>query len=145
MLAVWIAVIAAALIAEFATQVQLVSVWAAVGGIASLIALVCGADFTFQIVLFFGVTFAALILTRPFVKRLTQKVKYTPTNADMNIGKTGLVTKIVDAEKGDFRVDVNGEDWAAVTENRFVPEVGSKVLINEISGVRLIVSVIQKN
>ena len=142
MLWVWIAVIVVACLMEWATQVQLISIWAALGGIVALICDVCHVDSTIQIIVFFAVTFLSLALTRPFVRKLTKNLKNTATNADMNIGKTGLVTKIVDESTGVFRVTVAGADWSAKTEGDQVPEVGASVKVERIEGVKLIVSVI---
>ncbi len=142
MLGVWITVIVAACIIEAATQLQLVSIWAAFGGVASLVCEVCGVDSTTQIILFFAVTFAALIITRPLIRKLTKNLPETKLNADMNIGRTGKVTKIVDESAGLFRVSVEGEDWSAVTTDKNVPEIGSSVRVERIEGVKLIVSAV---
>ncbi|MBR2177424.1 MAG: NfeD family protein [Clostridia bacterium] len=140
MLGIWLTVIVIAVAFEIATQLQLVSVWAAVGGIVALITDVCGVDQTIQIIIFFAVTFIMLALTRPFVRRMTNSIKNTPTNADMNIGRTGKVTKIVDTSAGLFRVSVAGADWSAVTQDRSIPEVGSDIRVERIEGVKLVVS-----
>ena len=140
MLGVWITVIVAACIIEAATQLQLVSIWAAFGGVASLVCEVCGVDSTTQIILFFAVTFAALIITRPLIRKLTRNLPETKLNADMNIGRTGKVTKIVDESTGLFRVSVEGADWSAGTTDKNVPEIGSSVRVERIEGVKLIVS-----
>ena len=140
MLQIWLVVIVVAVIVEIITQVQLVTIWAALGGLAALIRAVCSVDYRIQIVVFFAVTFISLALTRPLVKKLTKKIRNTPTNADMNIGKTGLVTKIVDESTGVFRVKVAGADWSAVTEASDIPSVGSSVKVERIEGVKLVVS-----
>ncbi len=142
MLGIWIIIIVIACVMEIATQLQLVSVWAAVGGVAALVADVFGVDDRIQIVIFFVVTFAFLAVTRPIIRRFTKNVENVPMNADMNIGKTGRVTKIVDESSGIFRVNLSGDDWSAVTKDRIVPEIGSSVKVEKIEGVKLIVSVI---
>ena len=124
MLWIWIAVIVAACLMEWATQVQLISVWAALGGV--------------QIIVFFAVTILAIALTRPLAKKMTNFAK-TPTNADMNIGKQGFVTKIVDEEQGIMRVKVDNSDWSAVTEDKAALPIGTEVSVKEIRGVKLIV------
>ena len=142
MLGFWIAVIVSACIFEVATQLQLTSIWAAFGGVASLVCEVCGADITTQIIVFFAVTFAALILTRPLVRKFTKNLPETRLNADMNIGRTGKVTKIVDESAGLFRVSVEGADWSAVTTDRKIPQIGSFVRVERIEGVKLVVSAV---
>ncbi len=140
MLGIWLGVIVIAMAAEIATSVQLISIWAALGGVAALIAYLFGADIFVQVIIFFAVTFGSLALTRPLVRKLTKNIKNTPTNADMNIGKTGKVTKIVDASEGVFRVRLSGEDWSAKTADMSVPEIGSSVRVERIEGVKLIVT-----
>lgn len=140
MLAIWLTVIVIAIIAEVATSVQLVSIWAAFGGLGALIAELCGAELYIQVITFFAVTFILLALTRPFVRKLTKNIKNTPTNADMNIGKTGTVTKIVDAADGVFRVHLAGDDWSAKMSDDSLPEVGASVRVERIDGVKLIVT-----
>ena len=81
MLAIWLAVIVIAIAAEVATSLQLISIWAACGGLGALIAYLCGAELYIQIVVFFAVTFILLALTRPLVRKLTKNIKNTPTNA----------------------------------------------------------------
>ncbi len=142
MLEVWLIVIVVAVIIEIATQVQLVTIWAAIGGIAALICDIFGVEQNIQIIVFFAVTFATLALTRPFARKLTKNIRNTPTNADMNIGRTGLVTKIVDKSTGVFRVTVAGADWSAMTDGSPMPDVGASVKVERIEGVKLIVSVI---
>ena len=140
MLEIWLTVIVFAIIVEIATQVQLVTIWAALGGIASLVCDICGVDNTVQIIVFFAVTFISLALTRPFVRKMTKNIRNTPTNADMNIGKTGLVTKIVDEAAGIFRVTVAGADWSAKSVDSRMPEIGQSVKVERIEGAKLIVS-----
>ncbi len=140
MLAIWLAVIVIAIAAEVATSLQLISIWAACGGLGALIAYLCGAELYIQIVVFFAVTFILLALTRPLVRKLTKNIKNTPTNADMNIGKTGTVTKIVDAADGVFRVHLAGDEWSAKMSDESLPEVGASVRVERIEGVKLIVT-----
>ncbi len=138
MLWVWIAVIVVACLMEWATQVQLISIWAALGGIVALILELAGLGKEIQVVVFFAVTILAIVLTRPLAKKMTSFIK-TPTNADMNIDKIGKVTKIVDEELGIMRVKVENNDWSATTENKSVLPVGTEIVVQAIEGVKLIV------
>lgn len=137
---VWIGVIIVSVLIEAATQLQFITIWAAVGGVAALILNLCHADAAIQFIVFFAVTLILMLLTRPLVKRMT-RFGTTPTNADMNIGKTGIVTKIIDENMGVFRVRVDNCDWSAVTEDKTILPVGSEVTVLRIEGVKLIVEV----
>ena len=138
MLWVWIVVIVVACIMEWLTQVQLISIWAALGGVVALILELAGLGKEIQVVVFFAVTILAIVLTRPLAKKMTSFIK-TPTNADMNIDKIGKVTKIVDEELGIMRVKVENNDWSATTENKSVLPVGTEIVVQAIEGVKLIV------
>lgn len=138
MLWVWILVIVFAVLLEATSPIQLVSIWAGLGGVVVLILHFCGLDIMVQVIVFFAVTLLSIILTRPLAKKLTKFAK-TPTNADMNIGKIGKVTKIVDEELGIFRVRVENNDWSATTEEQKTLPVGSEVSVLRIEGVKLIV------
>lgn len=138
MLWVWIVVIVVACIMEWLTQVQLISIWAALGGVVALILELAGLGKEIQVVVFFAVTILAIVLTRPLAKKMTSFIK-TPTNADMNIDKVGKVTKIVDEELGIMRVKVENNDWSATTENKSVLPVGTEIVVQAIEGVKLIV------
>ena len=138
MLWVWIAVIVVACVLEWLTQVQLISIWAALGGVVALILELAGVGKEIQVVVFFAVTIVAIVLTRPLAKKMTGFIK-TPTNADMNIDKVGKVTKIVDEELGIMRVKVENNDWSATTENKSVLPVGTEIVVQAIEGVKLIV------
>lgn len=138
MLWVWIVVIVVACIMEWLTQVQLISIWAALGGVVALILELAGLGKEIQVVIFFAVTILAIVLTRPLAKKMTSFIK-TPTNADMNIDKIGKVTKIVDEELGIMRVKVENNDWSATTENKSVLPVGTEIVVQAIEGVKLIV------
>ena len=138
MLWVWILVIVVACLMEWATQVQLISIWAALGGVVALILHLAGVGREIQIVVFFTVTILAIILTRPLAKKM-MGFKKTATNADINIDKIGKVTKIVDEELGVMRVRVENNDWSATTENKSVLPVGTEIVVQAIEGVKLIV------
>lgn len=138
MLWIWCVVIVLGVIMEASTPVQLCSVWASAGALVALVLELCGVDMTIQVIVFFGVTIVLIALTRPLAKRMT-RFKKSATNADMNIGKVGKVTKVMDKELGLFRVRVENNDWSAVTEDKTIPPVGSEISVLRIEGVKLIV------
>lgn len=143
MLWVWLLVIVFAVFLEFNSPVQLTSVWAALGGVVALILYLSGVELSIQIVVFFAVTFVLIALTRPLARKMT-RFKKTPTNADMNLGKTGKVTKIVDEDLGIFRVRVENNDWSATTEDKRILPVGTQISVLRIEGVKLIVEPAEK-
>lgn len=135
---VWIAVIVIAVILEAATPIDLVSIWAALGGACALIAYFFGANDLIQIIVFFVVTLIAILATRPLAKRLTS-FDATPTNSDRCIGKTGIVLKQLNNDKETFIIKLGSEEWSAICEDKTIPEKGTEVVVVRIEGVKLVV------
>ena len=118
--------------------VQLVSIWFVLGAAAALVAALCGANFTVQIVLFAAVSVISLLLTRPFVKKWL-KIKAESTNADRCIGARAVVTERIDNLAATGQVKVQGAVWTARSESGAVIEAGQTVTVKHIEGVKLIV------
>lgn len=117
----------------------LISIWFVVGGIASLLCAILGAGTLFQIVVFIAVSAAALILTRPLIRRYTQG-KSIPTNADRVLGQTAKVTEAINNENSTGAVYVDGKTWSARTADGDVIPVGTLVQIERMEGVKLFVT-----
>ena len=135
---IWLGITVVAAIVEAAVP-ALVSVWFVPGGLAALVASLFGAPLWLQVALFLVVSGAALILTRPLVKRI-QSRKTISTNADMVLGKTALVTEEINNLLGAGRVTVLGNSWSARSaDTESVIPSGEKVIVEKIEGVKLIV------
>ena len=138
MLYFWIGTFVFLVIVEASTA-QLVTIWFAVGAIGALIANVLNAQDGLQWVVFVAVSLITLIATRPLVKKFTQK-KIQPTNADRNIGAQAIVLEDIDNTAGKGTVNVKGVTWTARSKNGEFIEKDSMVIINEIEGVKLMVT-----
>ena len=135
---IWLAVLIGAIVLEIVTT-QIVSIWFAAGALASLIATLAGvSNVWIQLLIFVLVSAIALIITRPLVKKLVNR-QAEPTNADMVLGKTGIVTEKIDNLAPSGLVKVNGSVWTARSADGSVIEEGERVIIKEISGVKLLV------
>lgn len=135
---IWLGITVVAAIVEAAVP-ALVSVWFVPGGLAALVASLFGAPLWLQVALFLVVSGAALILTRPLVKRI-QSRKTISTNADMVLGKTALVTEEINNLLGAGRVTALGNSWSARSADpESVIPSGEKVIVEKIEGVKLIV------
>ena len=138
MVYIWLGVLVAAVVLEIATT-QIVSIWFAIGALASLIATLAGVEqLWIQIVIFVLVSAIAVVATRPIVKRIVNK-KAEPTNADMVIGKTGVVTEKIDNLAPSGMVKAGGQVWTARSADDSVIDENERVIVKEISGVKLIV------
>ena len=135
---IWLAVLIGAIVLEIVTT-QIVSIWFAAGALAALIATLAGvSNVWLQLLIFVIVSAVALIVTRPLVKKLINK-QAEPTNADMVLGKTGIVTEKIDNLAPSGLVKVNGSVWTARSADGSVIEQDERVIIKEISGVKLLV------
>ena len=135
---IWAAVIAIAVVVELLTT-QLVCIWFAGGALAGLIAYFMGAELWLQVILAAVVTLVLLIATRPFVRRFLEKNK-TPTNADRVVGQTAVVTERIDNVPEQGRVTVLGSDWRARSADGQPIEKDTRVKVQRIEGVKLIVT-----
>ena len=135
---VWIAVMAITLIVEMSTPV-LVSIWFSLGALVAVCAACLGMGITAQIFLFVFVAVAALALARPMARRWLDPY-IVPTNADRAVGKEAWVTATVDNTRGEGIVNLEGSDWSAISESGEVLAEGTRVVVREIRGVKLVVS-----
>ncbi len=139
MVFIWVAAVVLFAIVEAATE-GLVSIWFVLGALAALGATALGASPAGQLVVFAIASAAALILTRPLVKRWGRKDPALPTNLDRVIGMTGRVTREIDNGTFSGEVYVEGKAWSACSEDgSSIPE-GTQVVISRIEGVRLYVT-----
>lgn len=134
---VWLIAMVVLLIVEGLVP-GLVSIWFALGALAALICSLLGAPVWLQILWFFVVSIAALVLTRPLAKKYIN-ARVEPTNADVVIGKEGLVTEDIDNVLGTGAVTVLGKVWTARSVSDTNIPAGSTVKILRIEGVKLIV------
>lgn len=118
----------------------LVSIWFALGALAALISAMVGAPLWLQVLWFFLVSIATLALTRPLAKKYINS-RVQPTNADVVIGKEGVVTEKIDNIMGTGTVAIGGKAWTArAVQDELKPDVGDVVTVVRIEGVKLIVT-----
>lgn len=138
MLYIWLALAIVFAITEVVT-VGLTTIWFSLGALVSLLLVICGVDnITVQVVVFVLVSLLSLIATRPLVKKYINK-KAQPTNADRCIEKEAFVTEEINNILSKGAVKVNGVEWSARSEDDSVIEIGEKVKIKSIDGVKVIV------
>lgn len=144
---IWGGVILFSLIAEAATA-GLVTVWFIPAGAAALALSFMDVNFWWQIAVFGVLSGLFLLFARPILSKFLQKEPFTPTNADMLIGKTAVVTEELGWDRG--AVKVCGQVWSARllpedgAKGRAIDEIslpeGSKVTVCAIEGVKLLVT-----
>lgn len=133
----WLIAFVALLVIEIVT-LGLTTVWFALGAIAAFLAAYVGASIGVQIVIFLIVSIVLLVVTRPIVLKYFNQ-KRERTNAESLIGQKAVVLETIDPIHGVGRVEVNGMEWSAKTEESGVIEKDTIVSIKGIQGVKLIV------
>ena len=134
-MSLWLLLFVVLIIIELLT-VNLTTIWFAFGSLVAYILSFFVSDIMIQTIIFLVSSIILLIFTRPIVKKflLNKEVK---TNADMLIGKIGVVTKeITKTDIGEVKID--GKYWSAKADKKI--KEGSKVEILAIEGVKLIVN-----
>ncbi|MBR5471376.1 MAG: helix-turn-helix domain-containing protein [Oscillibacter sp.] len=134
---VWTAAIILFGVVEAATA-GLVSIWFVAGALVALIAAFVDASLVVQIILFLVVSAAALALTRPMLRKITN-ANAVPTNADRVLGEMAKVTETIDNENSVGAVYVDGKTWSARSTDGSVIPAGSRVYIESMQGVKLLV------
>lgn len=140
MMSIWGVVLLITLILEFQGP-QLETIWFTVGSIVALILAAFNVHYLIQIGAFVIVSVVLLIATRPLSKRFMQR-EMVKTNADSLVGQHAIVTKEISLDhRGE--VKINAVYWVGfVTKNITIKE-GSKVVILDIEGNKLLVEPIE--
>lgn len=133
----WAAVLVFAILAELGTA-ALVSIWFMPGALAALILAICKVDLWVQIVVFFALSGICLLVGLKFFRNRMFKSPKVHMNADGLIGGEGIVTEAIDnlAETGS--VKINHQIWSARSKGGEKIPAGAVVVVEEISGVKLI-------
>ena len=135
---IWLAVLIIMLVVEIIT-LGLTTIWFAGGALVAFFAYLLGAGIPLQAALFVVVSLALLIGTRPFAVKYLKVGRYR-TNVESLLGAEAIVLEDIDNLKARGRVQVNGQEWSAKTDE---PDgyIGKNtvVVIDGIQGVKLIV------
>lgn len=138
---IWIAIGIICIIIEIFTPGFLFlsfGVGAIITGLSALII----PSLAFQILTFAIVTLIIFMLSRKFSKKLIS-ANYEETNVKALIGKTGKVTKGIPANEKGY-VKIGGEEWAAVSKDNKKIDKDVLVIVNDIDGNKVIVTVIDE-
>mgnify|MGYP004651924395 CR=1 FL=1 len=136
----WLIIFIFLIFVEIAT-VNLVSIWFAIGAIASCILSIYVDNLIIQLGCFVITSTICLILTKSIISKIKNH-KITPTNLDRVIGDIGIVTEDID-EFNNGEVKVDGKTWTATSKETL--NVGTKVKIVSINGVKLNVKSIKED
>lgn len=139
----WLAALILFLVIEIIT-LGLTTIWFAAGALLAFIAACLGLGLGVQLVLFFAASFVLLLFTRPLVQQKLNSSR-EKTNVNSMIGREGKVVEPIDNFNGTGRIVVGGMEWTARSrEDGDVIAAGSRVVIQEIIGVKAIVTVVDE-
>ncbi len=137
-IATWLIIFAACLIIEIIT-LGLTTIWACGGALIAMIIAFFSGSLALQVVAFLIVTTILFFTTRPLAKKHMDN-KLEKTNVESLIGKHVIVSADIDNLKSQGQVMIGGVEWTARSKNGDTIESGTEVVINEISGVKAIVT-----
>ena len=139
----WLIVSGIFFILEMATTGFLVF-WLGLGALLAMVLSFFVDNVIIQVTVFAISSILLIVSTKPLVKKFIDK-KTIPTNLDSIIGKEGIVVETIDTVKAQGQVKLNGEVWSAKAfdENKII-EKDTKVVVKEITGVKLVVEESEK-
>lgn len=134
----WLIAFIVLLVIEIFTM-GLTTIWFAGGALAALLLAALGAGVLLQVVVFVIVSVVLLVVTRPIAMKFFNQER-EKTNAESLIGKQALVLEEINTLHATGRVEVDGQEWSAKTEDpEQMIQKDQVVSIEGIQGVKLIV------
>lgn len=133
----WLIVFVILLLVEIATM-GLTTIWFAGGALVAFLMAYIGFGVVAQVLAFLLVSILLLVLTRPIAVRFFNQER-EKTNAESLIGQKAIVKEEINTLQATGRVEVNGMEWSAKTEESEIIETDTIVWIRGIQGVKLIV------
>ena len=142
MIVIWSLVLIATIVIEFETA-DMVTIWFSVGAIGALIAAALDQNVVVQIGIFIAVSLVLIVLTRPMTKRFMDKT-VIKTNVDRFVGMIGTITvEVPIGGRGEVLVD--NSKWIAFSSSEEIIPVGTKVVVQDIVGIKLLVSKVDQD
>ncbi len=137
----WLIALAVFLIIEIIT-LGLTTIWFAGGALIAFLLSLFVDNVFLEFIIFLIVSFVLLYFTRPIASKYFNKQRIK-TNYEGLIGKDGKVIERIDNFNNSGQVIVNGQEWTArALKDQSVIEPGTRVVIRAVSGVKLIVEVL---
>ncbi len=134
---IWLVLAAVLILSEIAT-LGLTTIWFAAGAIVAAVIANFGAHWLVQILVFAAVSAIFFVFMRPWAqKHLMSNIE--KTNVEALVGALGVVTLDIDNTKAQGTVMLDGMEWTARSVNGEIIEKDTKVKVEAISGVKLMV------
>lgn len=134
----WLAIFVALLIIEIVT-LGLTTIWFALGALVAFVFTIIGFGFYVQVAVFLIASVLLFAMTRPIAVKYFNQER-AKTNAEALIGQYAIVTEAIDTMQAAGRVEIQGMEWSAKTDEPDGKIAKDKVVVVDgIQGVKLIV------
>lgn len=133
----WLIALAVFLVIEIIT-LGLTTIWFAGGSLVAFFLALFDVPVLVQVTVFLLVSIVLLVLTRPAIERLN--ASRTKTNVNSIVGKEGRVTETIDNFNQTGIALINGLEWTARSSTDEIIPKGSKIKVDEVRGVKVLVS-----
>lgn len=138
---VWLILAGVFVIGEVLTSGFLIF-WLSLGSLIAMVISFFTDNIIIQTTVFLISSVILILATKPLVKKFAN-IETVKTNVQSIIGKKGIVTKDINSIKATGQVKIEGELWSAIGKyDMDIPE-GTEVEVNEIKGVKVIVTPIK--
>lgn len=134
----WLIISAVLILVELFTM-GLTSIWFALGSFAAAITSCITDNLWIQLLVFMLVSVVLWIFTRPIALKHLHLGK-EKTNVESLVGQRAVVTATIDNLNNSGKADLNGQEWTARSVDGTIIEAGTTVTVQDISGVKLMVS-----
>jgi membrane protein implicated in regulation of membrane protease activity len=134
---VWVVAFFVAVVIE-ALEPQLVSLWFAGGALVALVAAIFNVGLPIQVLLFLVTTIVLLLLTRPFVKKVTNRPTVA-TNADALVGQEIAIEKGFGLKSQGIGLHADIR-WKLITDQDTTFVEGEFAIVKAIKGNKLLVT-----
>ena len=136
MLIIWSVIFVGTLIVEFLTA-DIDTIWFCLSSLVCTVIAAFKVHYLIQLGVFIVLSIILMLLTRPLTKRMMER-EIVKTNSDKLIGSIGVIySEINENEIGEVKID--GQIWRAINRDGLSFDVNEKVIIEGISGNKLIV------
>lgn len=133
----WLILMAVLLLLEIMT-LRMIAIWFAVGSLAAFLITSMSENLIMQAIAFFLMSLALLIFVRPLMVKY-MKPRRKKINGHNMIGKQATVVVTIDNHRATGKVFMDGKEWLAKSLDGTVIHRDTRVKVQGISGINLIV------
>ena len=138
---VWLILAGVFVIGEVLTSGFLIF-WLSLGSLIAMVVSFFTDNIIIQTTVFLISSVILILATKPLVKKFAN-IETVKTNVQSIIGKKGIVTKDINSIHSTGQVKIEGELWSAIGINDMDIPKDTEVEVNEIKGVKVVVTPIK--